>query len=81
VEVFQKAGQNPQMIRITDIGKAPIWKFQGEIVTNRGFHIVVQNGDRIYDKIAGPNGMLKAEYLKLLWDKMRVCPVLEEGTF
>jgi hypothetical protein len=48
-----------------------------KLMTKRGYHQVAENAGKIYDKITGPNGMKTAEYLKVLAQETKVCPVVQ----
>jgi len=75
--VFRQVGENPKILQITDKYFANFWNYKGEVMTERGFHRVVEVGGKVYDKITGPNGMEIAKYLELLEKETGVCPVIQ----
>jgi len=75
-EVFKIMGESPTILRITDDRRSLWWHYMGEVMTDKGFHQVTQVGNRVYDKLAGPNGMLLDEYLQLLRTAVGITPVV-----
>jgi hypothetical protein len=77
VDVFKKVGESPQVLRIIDSCGTKFWWYKGQQVTIHGYHQVVLNGGKVYDLIAGVNGMEKTEYLKHIAAEMRIQPILQ----
>ena len=78
MDVFRRVGENPQLIKIEDKFPTKFWFYNGERITDRAYHYVVLNGGRVYDKITGPQGMLYDEYIELLKQSVKICPITTE---
>ena len=55
-DLFTMVGEHPVILEITDEEGELTWEYFGEVMTDRGFHLVCQNGNRVYDLITGPFG-------------------------
>jgi len=62
-DLFTMVGEHPVILEITDEEGELTWEYFGEVMTDRGFHLVCQNGNRVYDLITGPFGEEIEEYL------------------
>ena len=75
--VFSKVEANPRILHVTDKYGARVWHYRGELMTNRGFHQVVEARGKIYDLITGPNGMEAAKYWQMFAKETKVCPAIQ----
>jgi RHS repeat-associated protein len=77
-KVLQDTGQKPELLRITGSHFEDFFVIDGQKFAERGVHIVVRSGDRIYDAATGPAGLPIDQYLKFLADNVNLIdPILE----
>ena len=76
-DAFRAAGESPVIIKITDLGRVPVFKLaDGKTnFSTAGWHYATYVNGRVYDALTGGAGLTLAEY-KTMLQSLNIVPVI-----